>query len=111
MTNAEAAQGLEKLIKFYEDNQKHMLLGIARQLYDDASNKDPEAEANLAIAHFVEQMTKSSDNPKTEDSCDWTVNGSNNNFYSMRDIPTSESTKSRFRALCEQEIEKIKCTD
>ena len=34
MTNAEASKGLEKLIKFYEDNQQHMLLGAARQLLE-----------------------------------------------------------------------------
>ena len=118
MTNSEAAKGLEKLIKFYEDNQQHMLLGAARQLLDDANRADPEAEANLAISHFVEQlsspeMMKKLDRAevKNEDSCDWTANGSNNNFYSMRDVPTSESCKSKFRALCEQEIEKTKCID
>ena len=119
MTNAEASKGLEKLIKFYEDNQQHMLLGAARQLLNDANKADPEAEANLAISHFVEQLSSPemmkklgrSDEVKNEDSCDWTANGSNNNFYSMRDVPTAESCKSKFRALCEQEIEKIKCKD
>ena len=45
---------------------------------------------------------------KLEDTCDWTTNGSNNNFYSMRDVPTAESAKSKFRTLCEEEIEKSK---
>lgn len=114
MTNSEAAKGLEKLIKFYEDNQQHMLLGAARQLLDDANRADPEAEANLAISHFVEQLSSPemmkklsrTDEVKNEDSCDWTANGSNNNFYSMRDVPTAESTKSNFRTLCEEVINK-----
>lgn len=116
MTNAEASKGLEKLIKFYEDNQQHLLLGAARQLYDDANKADPEAEANMAIAHFVEQLGSPEmmkkmgrdEEAKNEDSCDWTINGSNNNFYSMRDIPTSESAKSNFRTLCEAEMSNIK---
>lgn len=112
MTYGDAVDGLENIIKFLEGTHKnHFILGAARRLLDDANKEDPNKEANVFISDFVENFGSPEMMTKLEDTCDWTTNGSNNNFYSMRDVPTAESAKSKFRALCEQEIEKIKCID
>lgn len=110
MTNGDAVDGLENIVKFLEGTHRnHFLLGAARRLLDDAKKEDPNAQASFLITDFVEEfgkpemMDKLSGDEKTEDTCDWIRA---NDVYSMRDVP--ESAPSKFRALCEEEIAKYK---
>lgn len=111
MTNGDAVDGLENIVKFLEDTHRnHFLLGAARRLLDDTKKEDPNAQANFLVTNFVEEfgspemMDKlSGSEEKTEDTCDWIRA---NDTYSMRDVP--ESAPSKFRALCEEEIAKFK---
>lgn len=110
MTYRDAVDHLERAVKFLEDTHKnHFLLGVARQLLDDAKAKNPDDQADFATVNFItdfgnpEMMDKLASEEKTEDTCDWVRA---NSIYSMRDVP--ESAPSRFRALCEEEIKKFK---
>lgn len=110
MTYRDAVDHLERAVKFLEDTHKnHFLLGVARQLLDDAKAKNPDDQADFATVNFIadfgnpEMMDKLAGEEKTEDTCDWIRA---NSVYSMRDVP--ESAPSRFRALCEEEIAKFK---
>ena len=117
MTYRDAIDHLERSIEFLEGTHKnHFLLGIARQLLDDAKTHNPDDQADFATVNFIadfgnpEMMDKlagddetNNGEEKTEDTCDWVRA---NSTYSMRDVP--ESAPSKFRALCEEEIAKFK---
>lgn len=112
MTYRDAVDHLERIIKFLEDTHKnHFLLGIARQTLEDAQKQNPDDQADFATINVIKTTGSPDMMAKLEDTCDWTANGSNNNFYSMRDVPTAESGKSKFRAVCEEEINKYQADD
>jgi len=115
MTYRDAVDHLERSVDFLEGTHRnHFLLGVARQLLDDAKKRNPDDQADFATVNFIadfgnpEMMDKlaGEGEEKTEDICDWTTNNTGNNFYSMRDVP--ESAPSKFRALCEEEIAKYR---
>lgn len=113
MTNADAIDHLERIIKFYEEtHSNHFLLGIARGLLDSAQDRDKDAQASFVITDFIktfgspemmDRLSNGEGEEKTEDTCDWIRT---NDVYSMRDVP--ESAHSKFRAICEEEISKLK---
>lgn len=104
MTYRDAIDHLERMIEWLENTHKnHFLLGVARQLLEDAKGHDPEEKADFATTSFIEDFGNPDMMTKLEDTCDWVRA---NSTYSMRDVP--ESAPSKFRALCEEEIEKIK---
>ena len=104
MTYRDAIDHLERMIEWLENTHKnHFLLGVARQLLEDAKRHDPEEKADFTTTSFIEDFGNPDMMTKLEDTCDWVRA---NSTYSMRDVP--ESAPSKFRVLCEEEIAKIK---